>query len=263
MAEGTVVVPETKSVNLINPNQNFKSNNSAGNNNKANAAAAISLPFTPEQVAKIIGMVNQADNKGNETSSSGVGEFEVKESPVTGRQFDGCKHAKTPIEQSFVVSGKCKGDEAVLDNITGYQKLVGKLIYLSLTRPDISYDVQYLSQYMHAPTTSHLQIGLRVLRYLKSSPGTGVLLSKGNMQNLYAYVDADGAKCPVTRRSVTGFCVFFGNSLVNWKSKKQSIVASLSSDFDSSEASLATSQSVPHVPATLSPHALIASPGHS
>ncbi|KAD4889124.1 hypothetical protein E3N88_21197 [Mikania micrantha] len=137
----------------------------------------------------------------------------------------GCKHVKTPIEQSFIVSSKGKEGDTVLDNITGFQKLVGKLIYLSLTRPDISYAVQYFSQFMHAPMDSHLKVGLRLLRYLKRSPGTGVLLKKNNDLKLNDYVDSDWAKCVITRRSVTGFCIFLGNSLVNWKSKKQPTVS--------------------------------------
>ncbi|KAJ0435793.1 putative RNA-directed DNA polymerase [Helianthus annuus] len=137
----------------------------------------------------------------------------------------GCKPVGTPIEQSFILSSKSKNDESTLSNVTGFQKLVGKLIYLSLTRPDISYTVQYLSQFMHSPTNSHLQVALRLLRYLKSSPGKGVLFSKGSCFSLTAYSDSDWGKCTVSRRSVTGFCIFLGNSLISWKSKKQSTVS--------------------------------------
>ncbi|KAJ0454406.1 putative RNA-directed DNA polymerase [Helianthus annuus] len=78
----------------------------------------------------------------------------------------GCKPVGTPIELSHVVTNKIENDKTVLENVTGFQKLVGKLIYLSLTRPDISYAVQFLSQYMHNPCQSHLDIALRLLRYL-------------------------------------------------------------------------------------------------
>ena len=74
---------------------------------------------------------------------------------------------------------------------------------------------------MHKPSEAHLQVALRLLRYLKSSPGKGVLFKKAEDFSLSAYFDSDWAKCHETRKSVTGFCIFLGESLVCWKSKKQ------------------------------------------
>ncbi|KAJ0892684.1 putative RNA-directed DNA polymerase [Helianthus annuus] len=136
-----------------------------------------------------------------------------------------CKPIKTPIEQSYLITAKISKNQSVLKNITGFQKLVGKLIYLSLTRPDISYAVQFLSQFMHSPTDMHLQIALRLLRYLKSGPGCGLLFKKDDKLGLVGFVDSDWAKCLSTRKSVTGYCVYLGGSLVSWKSKKQSTVS--------------------------------------
>ncbi|KAJ0746343.1 putative RNA-directed DNA polymerase [Helianthus annuus] len=137
----------------------------------------------------------------------------------------GCKPVGTPIKLSHVVTNKIENDKVVLENITGFQKLVGKLIYLSLTRPDISYAVQFLSQYMHSPCQSHLDIALRLLRYLKQSPGMGIVFRKTGNFDIKAYVDSDWAKCLLTRKSVTGFGIFLGNTLVSWKSKKQGFVS--------------------------------------
>ncbi|KAJ0528553.1 putative RNA-directed DNA polymerase [Helianthus annuus] len=136
-----------------------------------------------------------------------------------------CKPINTPIEQSYVVTAKVSKSQSVLKNVTGFQKLIGKLIYLSLTRPDISYAVQFLSQFMHSPTDVHLQIALRLLRYLKSGPGCGLLFKRSDRLDLVGYVDSDWAKCLSTRKSVTGYCVYLGSSLVSWKSKKQSTVS--------------------------------------
>ncbi|XP_076929081.1 uncharacterized protein LOC143593292 [Bidens hawaiensis] len=88
------------------------------------------------------------------------------------------KPISTPIEQIFVVTDKANSDknDFELKNVTEYQKLIGKLIYLTLTRPDIAYTVHCLSQFMHSPLNSHLQVALRLLRYLKGSPGKGVLI---------------------------------------------------------------------------------------
>ncbi|KAJ0532312.1 putative RNA-directed DNA polymerase [Helianthus annuus] len=139
--------------------------------------------------------------------------------------FLGCKPVSTPIEQSSLVTSKIEKNQQLLKNITGFQKLIGKLIYLSLTRPDISYTVQFLSQFMHSPKEVHLNLALRLLRYLKQSPGKGLSFKKSSKLELYGFADSDWAKCLNTRKSVTGYCVFLGQCLVSWKSKKQTTVA--------------------------------------
>ncbi|KAJ0909110.1 putative RNA-directed DNA polymerase [Helianthus annuus] len=144
----------------------------------------------------------------------------------------GCKPVNTPIEQSYVVKSKLDKDQKLLNNITCFQKLIGKLIYLSLTRPDISYTVQFLSQFMHKPTEVHLSLALRLLRYLKQSPGKGLSFKKGLNLDLLGYADADWAKCLSTRKSVTGYCVYLGDCLVSWKSKKQSTVSRSSAEAE-------------------------------
>ncbi|KAJ0909446.1 putative RNA-directed DNA polymerase [Helianthus annuus] len=132
----------------------------------------------------------------------------------------GCKPISTPIEQSYLVTSKVDKNQELLKNVTGFQKLIGKLIYLSLTRPDISYTVQFLSQFMHCPKEVHLSLALRLLRYLKLNPGKGISFKKSDKLDLFGYADSDWAKCLNTRKSVTGYCVFLGKSLVSWKSKK-------------------------------------------
>ena len=72
-------------------------------------------------------------------------------------------------------------DDALLSDIKGYQRLKGKLLYLTLTRPDIAYIVQTLSQFMQNPKRSHLEAAHRVVRYIKNEPGLGILLSAEGM----------------------------------------------------------------------------------
>ncbi|GJR20253.1 ribonuclease H-like domain-containing protein, partial [Tanacetum coccineum] len=123
-------------------------------------------------------------------------------------------------------------NDSLLENVTDYQKLMGKLIYLTHTRPDISYAVHCLSQFMHSPLNSHLKIAFKILRYLKGSPGLGILVAKSSGMSLKAFSDADWAKCIVTRRSVTGYCVFLNGNLVSWKSKKQNTLSKSSAEAE-------------------------------
>jgi hypothetical protein len=83
----------------------------------------------------------------------------------------GCKPASTPIDINVKLNTK---DSELLEDINQYQKLMEKLIYLTVTRPDLSFTVSQVSQFMHAPRTSHLDVINRILRYLKSCPGKGI-----------------------------------------------------------------------------------------
>ncbi|GJW53150.1 ribonuclease H-like domain-containing protein [Tanacetum coccineum] len=143
-----------------------------------------------------------------------------------------CKPAKTPLPSKLVISNEATEKDTVLDNITDYQKLMGKLIYLTNTRLDISYDVHCLSQFMHSPLKSHLKTAFHILRYLKGCPGLGIHIVKDSGMSLTAFFDADWAKCVVTRKSVTGYCVFLNNSLVSWKSKKQKTLSKSSTEAE-------------------------------
>ena len=101
-----------------------------------------------------------------------------------------------------------------------YQRLVGRLIYLAHTRPDIAYSESVISQIMHDPREPHLQAAYRVLHYLKGNPEKGILFKKNNTLTLEAYTNADYAGSLVNRRSTIGYCTFLGGNLVTWRSKK-------------------------------------------
>jgi hypothetical protein len=85
---------------------------------------------------------------------------------------------------------------------------------------------------MHSPRKSHLNLALRVLRYLKKSPGRGIYFSYSSDFKLSGFVDADWGKCLSSRRSVTGYCLFLGNCLISWKSKKQTTVSRSSAESE-------------------------------
>ncbi|WOG89729.1 hypothetical protein DCAR_0208967 [Daucus carota subsp. sativus] len=113
-----------------------------------------------------------------------------------------------------------------------YQRLLGKLIYLTVTRPDITFSVHVLSQFMHSPTSDHMKAATRVLRYLAGNPAQGILLASSSAVQVQAFCDSDWASCPITRRSTTGFCILLGNSPISWKSKKQTVVARSSAEAE-------------------------------
>lgn len=106
-----------------------------------------------------------------------------------------------------------------------YQRLVGRLIYLSHTRQDIAYAISIVSRHMHDPRSSHLDAVHRILRYLKSCPGKGMLFPKHGHLKIEGYTDADWAGCLDDRKSTSGYCAFVGGNLVSWRSKKQSVVS--------------------------------------
>ncbi|XP_004309959.1 PREDICTED: uncharacterized mitochondrial protein AtMg00810-like [Fragaria vesca subsp. vesca] len=139
-----------------------------------------------------------------------------------------CKPARTLLDSKLQFD--TKGES--LESLSYYQRLVGKLIYLTITRPDISYAVSIVSQFMHAPTVGHLNIVKRILRYLKGFAGRGILLKKNGHTDIMGYADADWAGNALDRKSTTGFCIFVGGNLVTWRSKKQSVVARSSAEAE-------------------------------
>ena len=95
-----------------------------------------------------------------------------------------------------------------------YQRLVGKLIYLSHTRPDIAFAVSVASQHMQSPKEAHQEAAFKILRYLKGSPGKGLLFKRSEQKELAIFTDADWAASTEDRRSTTGYCTFVWGNLV-------------------------------------------------
>uniref|UniRef100_A0A2N9J981 Integrase catalytic domain-containing protein n=1 Tax=Fagus sylvatica TaxID=28930 RepID=A0A2N9J981_FAGSY len=132
------------------------------------------------------------------------------------------KIVDTPIEYNNRLNTH---DGEPLPNATPYRQLVGSLVYLTVTRPDISYAVNIVSQFMVAPWSLHYAAVLRILWYLKGTLFHELHFSSQSSLTLQAYFDANWAGDPTDRRSTTGYCFLLGDSLISWRSKKQSVVA--------------------------------------
>ncbi|KAL0337523.1 UNVERIFIED_CONTAM: Retrovirus-related Pol polyprotein from transposon RE1 [Sesamum calycinum] len=113
-----------------------------------------------------------------------------------------------------------------------YRRLVGRLLYLGFTRPDISFPVQQLSQFLQSPRTTHWDVALHILRYLRGSSSLGLFFSSRSSLQLSAFSDAAWASCLDSRRSITGFCIFLGSSIISWKTKKQATVSRSSAEAE-------------------------------
>ena len=147
----------------------------------------------------------------------------------------------TPME----VNVKYRKDEGdLLEESTLYRRLVGSLIYLTTTRPDISYAVHQVNQFMSSPRHLHLAAVCCIIRYLRGSPSRGLFFPTDTSLQLLAYSDADWAGCPDTRRSTTGWCMFLGDALISWRCKKQDRVSKSSIEAEYRAMSTACSEIV-------------------
>ena len=140
-----------------------------------------------------------------------------------------CKPTDTPMVQNHGLQMK---EGAKLTDRGRYQRLVGKLIYLSHTRPDIAYSVGVVSQFMHSPQEEHWEAVLRIVKYLKGTTEHGLMFEKHGHLEIHGFTDADWAGNPNDRRSTAGYFTFVGGNLVTWRSKKQKVVALSSAEAE-------------------------------
>ncbi|KAJ8751366.1 hypothetical protein K2173_016562 [Erythroxylum novogranatense] len=139
-----------------------------------------------------------------------------------------CKPMPTPLD----VKLKLPNLATPLADPSFYRGIVGALQYLTLTRPDLSYSVNYVSQFMHAPTVVHMKLVHRILRYLKGTLSTGLHVTSQTTLTLSAFSDTDWASCPTTRRSTTGYCTFLGSNIISWCAKKQHTISRSSTEAE-------------------------------
>ncbi|GJW23775.1 ribonuclease H-like domain-containing protein [Tanacetum coccineum] len=143
-------------------------------------------------------------------------------------QMLNCNPCRTPVD----TEKKLGPEGSPVTDPTLYRSLAGALQYLTFTRPDLSYAVQQLCLYMHDPREPHLNAMKRVLRYLRGTTDLGLQLFRSTTSQLIAYSDADWAGCPATRRSTSGYCVFLGDNLLTWSSKRQDTLSRSSAEAE-------------------------------
>nr|GEX32164.1 putative ribonuclease H-like domain-containing protein [Tanacetum cinerariifolium] len=140
------------------------------------------------------------------------------------KKFDflSVKTASTPIETQKPLFK----DEEVADvDVHLYRSMIGSLMYLTTSRPDIMFAVRACSRFQVSPKTSHLYVVKRIFRYLKGQPKLGLWYPKVSSFDLEAYSDSDYASANLDRKSTTGGCQFLGRRLISWQCKKQTIMA--------------------------------------
>ncbi|CAL2225684.1 unnamed protein product [Prunus armeniaca] len=155
-----------------------------------------------------------------------------------------CKHCSTLICASRQLSSLAS---ELLSDAIEYRQLVGSLQYLTFTKPDMSFDVHHIVQFMSAPRSPHLVAAKRILHYLNSTLGFSLSFSRSPKSTLgfglsfrrspspitfHGFSGSDWAGCPDTHRSTTGFCVFVGSNLISWCAKKQSTVSYSSAEAE-------------------------------
>ena len=148
-----------------------------------------------------------------------------------------CKPVDTPMDPNVKL---VPGQGEPLRDPERYQRLVGRLNYLTIPRPDISFPVSVVSQFLQSPCDSHWDAVIRILRYIKGTPGQGVLYGNRGHTQIVGYCDVDWAGSPADRRSTSGYCVFIGGNLISWKSKKQDVVARSRAEAEYRSMALAT-----------------------
>lgn len=139
------------------------------------------------------------------------------------------KPSPTPMDPQVKLH---KNSGSALSDPSVYRRLIGRLLYLTHSRPDISYAVSHLSQFLHSPTDQHLTATMRIVKFIKGTPGQGLFFPATSQPLLKGFSDSDWGACADTRRSLTGFCFFLGTSLISWKSKKQAVVSRSSSEAE-------------------------------
>ena len=156
-------------------------------------------------------------------------------------QMDNCKPTATPMNQKDKFS---KEDGTARVDEEKFRSLIGCLLYLTATRPDILHATSLLSRFMHCPTEIHMRAAKRILRYIKGTCSFGVKFVKCQDFKLHGFSDSDWGGSINDMRSTSGFCFNLGSAIFSWSSKKQDIVAQSTAEAEFIAAIAAVNQAL-------------------
>ncbi|GJX99846.1 hypothetical protein Tco_0356865 [Tanacetum coccineum] len=147
------------------------------------------------------------------------------------KKFDlaSVKTAITLMETKMTLT---KDEEADEVDVHLYRSMIGSLMYLTASRPDIMFAVYVCSRFLVTPKTSHLNVVKRIFKYLKGKPNLGLWYPRESSFHLEAYSNSDYAGANLDRKSTTGGCQFLGSRLISWQCKKQTIVATSTTEAE-------------------------------
>ena len=132
------------------------------------------------------------------------------------------KNTSTPMNQKEKI---CKDDRVEKVDESQYKSLIGCLMYLTATRPNIMFAISLLSRFMHCANEVHFQAAKRIVRYIKGTTNYGIKYSYCQNFMLHGYSDSDWASSIDDMRSTIGFCFSFKSRIFSWSSKKQDVIA--------------------------------------
>ena len=131
--------------------------------------------------------------------------------------MESCKQLSTPISTTCKLD---KDEEGTNVDQKLFRGIIGSLLYLTASRPDILFSVCMCARYQSNPKESHMIATKRIMRYLKHTSTLGLWYSKDSSLKLIGYSDADYGGCKIDRKSTSGTCQFLGSNLISWHSKK-------------------------------------------
>ncbi|XP_062104185.1 uncharacterized mitochondrial protein AtMg00810-like [Humulus lupulus] len=172
---------------------------------------------------KVMSLVKQSDD-GTFVSQSKYAKNLVKKFGL-----ENAKHINTPMSTTLKLS---KDEQGVKVEPTLYRSMIGNLLYLIASRPNICYSVGVCARYQGNPMESHISIVKRIIRYVNSTVDFGIWFSKDTNSNLVCFSDTDWAKNAYDRKSTNGGCFYIGNNLVSGHSKKQSCISLLTAEAE-------------------------------
>ncbi|XP_058189255.1 uncharacterized mitochondrial protein AtMg00810-like [Rhododendron vialii] len=151
-----------------------------------------------------------------------ISQYKYAKGLVSKFGLESAKHARTPMSTTVKLARDSDGIDV---DQTTYRSMIGSLLYLTASRPDIAFSVGVCARYQASPKESHLSVVKRIIKYVSGTLNYGIWFTHDTTANLAGYTDADWAGCADDRKSTSGGCFYIGNNLVSWLSKKQNSIS--------------------------------------